>query len=112
MISFFLLRILGPRTSTLSLHDALPIYVALPLGSVVAVLLLAVAPAGFGVAVTTTPPWLTGLPFASWSWTTGCCASGAPLRAVADGGVVRASLVAAPAVPVAVEGTGGPVMPL
>src|SRR5207247_2436894 len=85
--------------------------VALPLGSVVAVLLLAVAPAGLGVAVTTTPPWLTGLPFASWSWTTGCCANGAPLRAVADGGVVSASLFAAPAVPVAVKVTGLPVRP-
>src|SRR5207247_6943706 len=85
--------------------------VALPLGSVVAVLLLAVAPAGLGVAVTTTPPWLTGLPFASWSWTTGCCANGAPLRAVADGGVVSASLFAAPAVPVAVKVTGLPARP-
>src|SRR5205809_1184419 len=72
---------------------------------------MAVAPAGLGVAVTTTPPWLTGLPFASWSWTTGCCASGAPLRAVADGGVVSASLFAAPAVPVAVKVTGLPVSP-
>src|SRR5205809_5123177 len=72
---------------------------------------MAVAPAGLGVAVTTTPPWLTGLPFASWSWTTGCCASGAPLRAVADGGVVSTSLFAAPAVPVAVKVTGLPVSP-
>src|SRR2546430_10205089 len=88
-----------------------PLNVALPLGSVVAVLLLAVAPAGFGVAVTTTPPWLTGLPFASWSWTTGCWANGAPLCAVAEGGVVRTSRVAAPAVPVAVKVTGLPVRP-
>jgi len=29
------------------------------------VLLLAVAPAGLGVAVTTTPIWFTGLPLAS-----------------------------------------------
>src|SRR5256885_14888772 len=83
-----------------------PLNVALPLGSVVAVLLLAVAPAGLGVAVTTTPPWLTELPFASCNCTTGCCANGAPLCAVAEGGVVRASRVAAPAVPVAVNVTG------
>src|SRR3989454_10993277 len=59
--------------------------VAAPVGPVVAVLLLAVAPAGLGVAVTTTPIWLTGLPLASWSCTTGCCSSGAPLRAVLEG---------------------------
>src|SRR5438309_4839721 len=112
MISFFLLRILGPRTSTLSLHDALPLNVALPLGSVVAVLLLAVAPAGLGVAVTTTPLWLTGFPLASCSCTTGCCASGAPLCALLDGGVVITSRVAAPAVPVAVKVTGLPVRPV
>ncbi len=76
-----------------------------------AVLLLAVAPAGLGVAVTTTPIWLTGLPLASCNCTTGCCASGAPLRAVLDGGVVRASCVAVPAVPVAVNVTGLPVKP-
>src|SRR5213078_2219574 len=88
-----------------------PLNVAAPSCVVVAVLLLAVAPAGFGVAVTTTPIWLTGLPLASWSCTTGCCASGAPLRAVLDGGVVSANRVAAPAVPVAVKVTGLPVSP-
>src|SRR5256886_16306598 len=88
-----------------------PLNVALPLGSVVAVLLLAVAPAGFGVAVTTTPPWLTGLPFASWSWTTGCCTNGAPLCAVLDGGLVITSRVAAPGVAVGLEGTGRRVRP-
>src|SRR2546422_2310215 len=72
--------------------------VAAPFGPVVAVLLLAVAPAGLGVAVTTTPIWLTGLPLASCNCTTGCCASTAPLRPVLDGGVVSASCVAAAAV--------------
>src|SRR5436190_5592946 len=85
--------------------------VAAPFDPVVAVLLLAVAPAGLGVAVTTTPIWLTGLPLASCNCTTGCCAIGAPLRAVLDGGVVRASCVAVPAVPVAVNVTGLPVKP-
>ncbi len=75
-----------------------PLNVATPFSPVVAVLLLAVAPAGLGVAVTTTPLWLTGLPLASWSCTTGCCASSTPLRAVLDGGVVSASLLAAAAV--------------
>ncbi len=84
-----------------------PLNVATPFSPVVAVLLLAVAPAGLGVAVTTTL-WLTGLPLASWSCTTGCCTSGAPLRAVLDGGVVSTSFVAAPAVPVAVNVTGLP----
>src|SRR5207249_7006576 len=76
-----------------------------------AVLLLAVAPAGLGVAVTSTPRWLTGLPLASWSCTTGCCTNGAPLWAVLEGGVVSASLFAAPAVPVAVNVTGLPARP-
>src|SRR5947207_1000366 len=85
--------------------------VAAPFDPVVAVLLLAVAPAGLGVAVTTTPIWLTGLPLASCSCTTGCCCSGAPLCAVLDGGVVSASRVAVPAVPVAVKVTGLPLIP-
>src|SRR5213078_984927 len=76
-----------------------------------AVLLVGVAPAGLAVAVTSTPLWLTGLPFASCSCTTGCCNNGAPLRAVLDGGVVSASCVAAPAVPVAVNVTGLPLIP-
>src|SRR5256886_3110686 len=66
-----------PRSTPLSLHDALPISlnvsplnVAAPVVPVVAVLLLAVAPAGLGVAVTTTLLWLTGLPLASCSCTT------------------------------------------
>src|SRR5947207_14495605 len=85
--------------------------VAAPFDPVVAVLLLAVAPAGLGVAVTTTPIWLTGFPLASCSCTTGCCCSGAPLCAVLEGGVVSASRVAAPAVPVAVNVTGLPLRP-
>src|SRR5205807_8377763 len=44
-------------------------------------------------------------------WTSGCGANGAPLCAVAGGGVVRPSRVAAPAVPVAVRVTGLPVRP-
>src|SRR5206468_11843100 len=68
----------------------------------------AVRPSGLTVAVTTTPLLLTGLPFASWSCTTGCCANGTPLRAVLDGGVVSTSWVAVPAVPVAVNVTGLP----
>ena len=71
---------------------------AAPFVPVVAVLLLAVAPAGLAVAVTTTPPWLTGLPLASCNCTAGCGANGAPLRAVLDGVVVSTSLVAAAAV--------------
>ena len=47
------------------------------------------------VAVTTTPAWLTGLPFASSSCTTGCRASTTPLCAAAEGCVTSASLFAA-----------------
>src|SRR3989442_3071608 len=64
------------------------------------------------VAVTGVPLWLTGLPDASCSWITGCCRNATPLRAVADGCVVIASFAAAPAVPVAVNLTPLPVMPL
>ena len=60
-------------------------------------MLLAVAPAGVGVAVTTTPLWLTGLPLASCSCTTGCCVNGTPLCAVLEGGVVSTNFVAAAA---------------
>src|SRR5207247_9674563 len=77
--------------------DVSPLNVAAPVVPVVAVLLLAVAPAGLGVAVTTTLLWLTGLPLASCSCTTGCCANGWPLCAVLEGGVVSTSLVAAAA---------------
>src|SRR6184192_38196 len=64
------------------------------------------------VAVTDTSLSLTGLPFASSSCTTGCWASTAPLCAALDGSVVSASLTAVPAVPVAVNDTGLPVIPL
>src|SRR5207247_9767012 len=64
------------------------------------------------VAVTTTPLWLTGLPLASWSWSTGCWTNATPLCAVLDGAVVSTSFVAAPHVPSAVNVTGLPVSPL
>src|SRR6266566_5151789 len=60
-------------------------------------------------AVTVVPLSLTELPFASWSWTTGCWANATPLCALPDGAVVSASFVATPAVPVAVNVTGLPV---
>src|SRR2546422_6736166 len=84
----------------------------MPLPLVVAVALLGVAPAGLSVAVTTTPLWLTGLPLASSSWSTGCWANATPLCAALDGAVVKASRPAAPAVPSAVNVTGLPVSPL
>src|SRR2546426_7937057 len=71
-----------------------------------------VAPAGLSVAVTTTPLWLTGLPLASSSWSTGCWANATPLCAALEGDVVKASRPAAPAVPSAVNVTGLPVSPL
>ena len=74
-----------------------PLNVAAPLVPVVAVALLAVAPTGETVAVTVTPFWLTGLLFASCSWTTGCWANATPLCALLDGGVVSTTFVAAPA---------------
>src|SRR5439155_19975750 len=64
------------------------------------------------VAVTTTPLWPTGLPLASWSWSTGCWAKATPFCAVLDGAVVSASFVAAPGVPSAVNVTGLPASPL
>src|SRR2546422_6234601 len=103
MLRFFFLMIRRPPRSTLFPSPTL-------FGS--AVLLLAVAPAGLGVAVTTTLLWLTGLPLASCNCTAGCCANAWPLRAVLDGGVVSTSRVAAPAVPVAVNVTGLPASPV
>src|SRR5438046_10085636 len=50
------------------------------------------------LAVTLTPWVATGFPFASCTCTAGCCANGTPLRAVAEGGVVRASCPGAAAV--------------
>src|SRR5205823_11293516 len=64
------------------------------------------------VAVTDTSLSLTGLPFASSSCATGCWPNTAPLCAALDGSVVSASFVAVPAVPVAVNDTGLPVIPL
>src|SRR5205823_5988863 len=67
-----------------------------------------VAPAGLTLAVITTPASLTGLLLASWSCTAGCWSKATPLCALLDGAVVSASLVAAPAVPCAVNVTGLP----
>src|SRR2546426_947496 len=83
----------------------------MPLPLVVAVALLGVAPAGLSVAVTTTPLWLTGLPLASSSCSTGCWANATPLCAALDGAVVKATRPAAPAVPSAVNVTGLPLIP-
>src|SRR5438093_3874350 len=80
--------------------------------TVVVVALLGAAPAGLTVAVTTTPLWLTGLPLASSSWSTGCWANATPLCPALDGAVVKATRPAAPAVPSAVNVTGLPVSPL
>ena len=90
-----------------------PLNIAAPAVPVVAVLLLAVAPVGLAVAVTSTPLWLTTLPLASCSWTTGCWASGTPLDAAVEAWVVRTSWVAAPALSVTVPDVTGvsPVAP-
>src|SRR5947208_15828472 len=95
-MQFITISYKGPspsETVTLALHDALPI-------------------SGLTVAVTTTPLWLTGLPLASSSWSTGCWANATPLCAALDGAVVKATRPAAPAVPSAVNVTGLPVSPL
>src|SRR5438067_8386914 len=63
-------------------------------------------------ARTVMPNWLTGLPEASCSWMTGCWRKATPLCTVADGCVVIASFATGPAVAVAVNVTGLPVMPL
>src|SRR3989442_1463445 len=89
-----MLKVLAPGPAL----SVTPLNVAAPVAPVVAVALVGVAPAGVTVAVTSTPLWLTGLPLASWSWTTGCCANATPLCAVAEGGVVSVSWVAAPCV--------------
>src|SRR2546427_7934433 len=85
--------------------------VAVPVLLTFAVPFLGVAPAGLSVAVTTTPLWLTGLPLASCSWSTGCWANATPLCAALDGAVVKATRPAAPAVPSAVNVTGLPLIP-
>src|SRR5437773_1629966 len=53
-------------------------------------------------AVTVTPAWLTALPLASRTWSTGCWVKGTPLCAVLEGCVVTVSWVAVPAVTVIV----------
>src|SRR5881628_434623 len=74
--------------------------VARPFASVVAAAAVTEAPAGpvAIAAVTTIPAWRTGLPFASWICSAGCCASTTPLCAAAEGAVVRTSFPAAAAV--------------
>ena len=72
---------------------------ASPVASLVALNEASDAPAGpvAMLAVTLTPWVATGFPFASCTCTAGCCANGAPLWAVAEGGVVSASCPAAAA---------------
>ena len=90
-----------------------PLKLAAPLPVVVAEALASVPPGPLATtAVTVTPLWLTGLPLASCSCTTGCWANGAPLCALLEGSVVIASFAAAPAVAVAVKVTGLPVSPV
>src|SRR5213079_1720487 len=93
---------------------ASPLNVAAPLPVVVAAAFVSVAPVGpvAITAVTVVPAWLTALPFASRSCRTGGGVNATPLCAVAGGGVLIVSWVAAPAVAVAVKITGLPVSPL
>src|SRR5437773_1475593 len=92
---------------------AKPLKVATPVVPVVAVAFDSVAPAGpeAMVAVTWSPLWLTGLPFASCTCTAGCWARATPLCTLLEGWVVSVSFVAAPAVPSAVKVTGLPLIP-
>src|ERR1043165_8274074 len=78
------------RSVKLAAPDALVVAVRVP---------PSVAPDGpeASAAVTTVPDSATGFPDASRSWSTGCCASTAPLVALADGWVVIVSCDAAPA---------------
>ena len=75
-----------------------PLKLAAPLPVVVAEALASVPPGPLATtAVTVTPLWLTGLPLASCSWSTGCWAKGAPLCALLEGWVLSASWLAVPA---------------
>src|SRR2546428_5367310 len=86
---------------------------AVPLARVVRAAVGSAAPGPLATTVVTvTPLWLTGLPLASCSWSTGCWARATPLCALLDGSVVIVSFAAAPAVAVAVKVTGLPVSPL
>src|SRR5436309_6651199 len=78
---------------------ARPLNGAAPLEPVVAVAFDSVAPAGplAIVAVTRSPLWLTGLPFASCTCTTGCWVNATPLCALLEGWVLSASWLAVPA---------------
>src|SRR5439155_237713 len=92
---------------------ASPLTVAAPLPVVVPAAFVSVAPVGpvAITAVTVVPAWLTALPFASRSCSTGCGVNATPLCAVAGGGVLIVSCVAVPAVAVAVKITGLQVSP-
>src|SRR2546426_8595679 len=59
---------------------AKPLKGAAPVAPVVAVAFVRVAPAGAEAAgaATRAPPWLTGLPLASFTRTTGCWGEGTP----------------------------------
>ncbi len=82
--------------------------VATPLAFVVAVAVPPSVPPPVAIAaVTVTPAWLTAFPAPSRSWSTGCWAKATPLCAVADGWVVRANWVAAPALTVIGPETAG-----
>src|SRR5437016_47745 len=85
-----------------------PLNVAAPLPVVVAAAFVSVAPVGpvAITAVTVVPAWLTALPLASRSCSTGCWSKATPLCAVADGCVLIVSWVGVPAVAVALKGTG------
>src|SRR3954469_22550850 len=78
-----------------------PAKVALPAPSVVAVAFDSVPLPEVIDAVTVTLGPVTVLPLASRSWMAGCIANAAPLDAEAEGCVMMASTLPAPAVPVA-----------
>ena len=86
--------------------------VAAPAPSVVAVTVPPSVPAPLAtLAVTVTPGWLTPLPPASRSWTTGCCAKAIVFCALADGWTVSVSWEALPAervIPAEVTGVSAP----
>src|SRR5438093_4185378 len=82
---------------------------AAPLPVVVAEALASVPPGPLATtAVTVTPLWLTGLPLASCSCTTGCWANGAPLCALLEGHASVLHSLTTPACPLALEETGLP----
>ncbi len=95
------------RSPVVPLTDRL-VKVATPLPLVAAVNVPPSVPPPVAIAaVTVTPAWLTALPAASRSCTTGCRANATPLCADVDGCVVSVSWVAAPAPTVIVPETAG-----